>query len=312
MELPFLATFTAVYETGSVTRAAGLVHRTQPTVSYQLRRLEEAMGQPLFQRRASRVVATPLADQLYRLARSFTRDVEVLREGGAPASQTALELSAVSAFGRYILFPILLRPDFAGRRITLRFPTIDEVLRRVLDGQVDAGFVYRAPVDARLATEPVYEETLDLVAGAAWARRLRTREAFEDVPLITYDDGDYVVGRWFGHHFGRRVPRWSSVSHFEEVEEVLGAVAAGRGVAILPGFCTRAARGRVHLVRWGRPPLVNTVFAIRRAAVPEHPGVAEILGALRGLEPPPERAPTPRLRPRARSRARRPGRGAAR
>jgi DNA-binding transcriptional LysR family regulator len=285
-ELPFLATFMAVYEAGSVTRAAAELHRSQPTVSYQLRRLEEAIGQPLFLRRAARVAATPLADRLYRLARGFARDVEVLREGGADAgARTSLELSAVSAFGRYILFPLLLRRPFAGRRITLRFPELDEVVRRVLDGQVDAGFVYRAPVDARLACQPVYQETLDLVAGPAWARRLRTPAAFEDVPLVTYDDGEYVVGRWFGHHFGRRSPRWSSVCHFEEVEEVLGAVAAGRGVAILPGFCARAARGRVRLVRWGRPPLRNTVFAVRRAGIPDHPGVVELLAALRAKMP---------------------------
>ncbi|HTE54669.1 MAG TPA: LysR family transcriptional regulator [Kofleriaceae bacterium] len=282
MDLPFLAAFARVYETRNVTRAAAELHRSQPTVSYQIRRLEEVMGQALFVRRAAKVVPTPVADQLYRLACGFARDVAVLREGGVD-QRASLELSSVSAFGRYILFPILLRPRFARRAITLRFPALDEVVRRVLDGQVDAGFVYRAPVDARLASEAVFEETFDLVANPTWARRLGSAAAFEDVPLVTYDDGEYVIGRWFGHHFGRRAPRWSSVSHFEEVEEVVGAVAAGRGVAILPGFCTRAARGKVRAVRWGRPPLWNTVFAIRRAGIPDHPGVAELLDALRRL-----------------------------
>ena len=96
MELPFLSAFTTVYEIGNVTRAAAALHRTQPTVSYQLRRLEEVMGQPLFLRRANRVVATPLADRLYRLARGFARDVAVLRETEVDA-HTGLELSSVSA-----------------------------------------------------------------------------------------------------------------------------------------------------------------------------------------------------------------------
>jgi DNA-binding transcriptional LysR family regulator len=283
MELPFLPTFTTVYELGNLTRAAAALHRSQPTVSYQLRRLESAMGQPLFLRQAARLRATPLADRLYRLARGFARDVAVLRED-QPDARSALELCSVSAFGRYILFPVLLRREFALRPIVLRFPTLEEVLRRVLDGQVDAGFVYRAPVDARLAVEPVYEETLDLIAGEAWARRLRRIVAFQDVPLITYDDGDYVVGRWFGHHFGRRAPRWSSVSHFEEIEEVVASVAAGRGVAIVPTFCTRAVPGGVRVVRWGRPPLRNMVHAIRRAGTPENPGLAALLRAVRSRQ----------------------------
>jgi LysR family cyn operon transcriptional activator len=280
MELPFLGTFATVYETGNVTRAAAQLHRTQPTVSYQLRRLEDALGQPLFLRRAARLAATPFADRLYALARGFARDVDVLRAGGADAN-IGLDLSSVSAFGRYVLYPVLLRRAFALRPVTLRFPPLDEVVRRVVDGQVDAGFVYRAPVDARLAAEPVYEETFDLIAGRAWARRLAAKADFTDVPLVTYDDGDYVVGRWFGHHFGRRSPRWSSVSHFEEIEEVVNAVAAGRGVAIVPGFCVRVAPGRVRAIRWGRPALGNTIYGIRRAGIPEHPGVTELYAALR-------------------------------
>jgi DNA-binding transcriptional LysR family regulator len=284
-DLPFLGTFVTIYETGNVTRASSLLHRTQPTVSYQLRQLEDAIGRPLFLRRGARLVATPLADRLHALVRRFARDVAVVREGGGDV-RVGLDLVAVSAFGRYVLFPLLLRRAFAGRPITLRFPSLDEVVRRVIDGQVDAGFVYRAPLDARLDAEPVYEETLDLVANPLWARRLRTISDFHDVPLVTYDDGDYVVGRWFGRHFGRRVPRWSTAGHFEEIEEVLGAVAAGRGVAIVPGFCVRAeiaVRGRVRAIRWGRPPLRNTVFAVRRAHTAEHPGVAQVIDGLRRL-----------------------------
>jgi DNA-binding transcriptional LysR family regulator len=291
LDLPFLATFLTVYEAGSVTRAAQLLHRTQPSVSYQLRRLEETLGQPLFARQAARLVPTALADRLFRLARGFGRDLEILREGGAVDDEAALDIAAVSAFGRYIVFPLLTRPAFARRHLTLRFPALDEVIRRVLDGQVDVGFVYRAPVHARLVAEPVYEESFELIAGAAWARRLRTRAAFADVPLVTYDDGDYVVGRWLGHHFGRRAPRWTSVCHFEEIEEVVGAVAAGRGVAIVPGFCIRGRHNptrRVRAVRWDAAPLGNTVFAIRRAGAAPHPGVESLLCALRSL---PTRAP---------------------
>src|SRR5688572_21332698 len=110
-DLPFLATFATIYETGTVTRAAAVLHRTQPTVSYQLRRLEGELGQPLFARRAARMVPTPLAHQLYRLVRGFARDVGILRRGeGAP--EAGLDLASVSAFGRYVLFPLLLGPAF--------------------------------------------------------------------------------------------------------------------------------------------------------------------------------------------------------
>jgi DNA-binding transcriptional LysR family regulator len=53
-----LRAFVAVAETGNFTRAAERLHRTQPTVSIQVRRLEEDIGRPLFERNAQFVRLT--------------------------------------------------------------------------------------------------------------------------------------------------------------------------------------------------------------------------------------------------------------
>ncbi|OYZ75170.1 MAG: LysR family transcriptional regulator, partial [Rhizobiales bacterium 24-66-13] len=52
-----LRTFVAIAETGSFTRAAEVVHKTQSAVSMQMKRLEERVGRPVFARdgRASRL-----------------------------------------------------------------------------------------------------------------------------------------------------------------------------------------------------------------------------------------------------------------
>jgi DNA-binding transcriptional LysR family regulator len=79
---------------------------------------------------------------------------------------------------------------------------------------------------------------------------------------------------------------WSSVAHFEELEEVLDLVADGAGVAIVPSFVlgTRFARGmrwKLRTPAWGRPAVENTIFAVRRANAPPHRAVTELLAALR-------------------------------
>ena len=50
LETPLLRTLVAVAETGSFTRAAARVHRTQSAVSMQIKRLEETVGKPLLER----------------------------------------------------------------------------------------------------------------------------------------------------------------------------------------------------------------------------------------------------------------------
>lgn len=277
-DLPFLRTFVAVYEARGVTEAASRLHRTQPTVSYQLRRLEETLGAPLFERRSARLVPTPLADRLFRFLGGFARDVQAVLQGAE--EDRPLEVASVSGFGRYVLFPLLAEVESLHRALTLRYPPADEVFRQVLEGKVDVGFSFRGTVHPRLTLTPVYEEKLVLVAGATWARRLRAQKDFRDVPLVTYDEGDYVVGRWLGHHFGRRHPHWYSTAHFEELEEVLEWVARDRGTAVVPDFCIPKGRG-LRVVSWGKPALVNMVHAVQRDHAPVRPVVTQLLTLLR-------------------------------
>jgi len=59
LSLDLLRTFQAVYRAGTLTSAARLLGMSQPSVTGQLRALEDTIGQPLFLRRARGVVATP-------------------------------------------------------------------------------------------------------------------------------------------------------------------------------------------------------------------------------------------------------------
>ncbi len=274
-DLPFLPAFVAVYELGSITAAAAQLHRTQPTLSYQLAQLERALGAPLFVRHGRVLAPTDLAVQLHQLAIGFARDLDSVRRGGAPES---LDVASVSGFGRFVLFPLLRK--LPAIRTTLRFPIADEVFRRVADSEVDVGFSHRAVSRPRLVLEPVYTEYLVLVGNASWARRLRTAKQFREIPLLTYDESDYVIGRWLGHHFGRRAPVWWSAGHLEEFEEVIGLAADGVGVAVVPSFVVQPGSG-VRAIAWSRGPAENTVFAVRRVGAPPHRAVEQLLAGLR-------------------------------
>ncbi|HRD79008.1 MAG TPA: LysR family transcriptional regulator, partial [Hyphomicrobiaceae bacterium] len=64
LDLALLRAFAAVVETGSVTSAAHTLNRTQAAVSQQLKRLEDTLGQPLFERARKRMILTPAGEQL--------------------------------------------------------------------------------------------------------------------------------------------------------------------------------------------------------------------------------------------------------
>jgi DNA-binding transcriptional LysR family regulator len=69
LDSDLMRSFLAVADAGSVTAAAGRLYRTQSAVSLQIRRLEDNLGQPLFQRQARGVLLTPRGEQLVPYAR---------------------------------------------------------------------------------------------------------------------------------------------------------------------------------------------------------------------------------------------------
>ncbi|MCP3100629.1 LysR family transcriptional regulator [Myxococcus sp. K15C18031901] len=281
----YLETFLMVSRERGFGRAATLLHRTQPAVSYQIQKLEEQLGTRLFDRTTRRLTLTESGAKLHALCERFFEEfgrlAKAFQEGDSAPSP--LRIASVSGFGRYVLYPLLSREAKAAP-YSLRYPTADQVFTSLEDGTCDVGFVYLPHVSSRLLTTPVWREKLVLVGPASErGRPMPSLAAFETLPFVTYDECEYVFGRWFEAIYGRQPRSVRGTYHFEELEEVVGTVAAGHGWSILPDHCVaRAVReGTVFVPRFpGRKQVVNRIYAVRRANAPEHPTALRLIEAL--------------------------------
>lgn len=104
LDIDLMKTFLAIADTGSFTRAAEDVHKTQSAVSMQMKRLEELLGRPLFSRDGRAIRFTPDGERLIEYARRMV----------------AINDEAVSAF---------TRPELTG---TVRFGTPEDYADRFL------------------------------------------------------------------------------------------------------------------------------------------------------------------------------------
>lgn len=292
-ELRYLEVFRAVCREGGFTAAARRLGCSQPAVSYQVRRLEEALGARLLEREGRRVVATPEG----RRVRAFAEDVfaelaRVRRACSAGAPLEPLRLGAASGFGRYVLVPALhaLREEEGGAlEVRLQYEAADVLLDRLGDGAYEAAFVYKRRISNALTYRGVYDEELVLVGGPGAAARLGApgRTALEGEPFVTYEEGDYVFGRWFDAVFGAQPSRLTSASHFTELEEVLDCVSRGVGLSIVPRDAAEGARagGDVEILdaASGRR-CWNQVFAVTRSGSEIRPRLARLLESIGGAD----------------------------
>ena len=267
VEMRYLHTFRVVCEAGSLRAAAAILHRTEQAVSYQLRKLEEALGMPVFHRGGGRLTPNMAGERLLAFCRDMGRDWEKLHEDirDTAASEPPLRISAVSGFGRYQLLPLFRDGPLADVPIRMRYPTAEDVVRHVESGTADIGFVHRMNMHDRLSHTPVGAEEIVLIASArSQPAPLLDIESLRRANYVTYDESDYVFATWFTQVMGMNMTRLNAVAHFEELEEVMDWVAAGRGVSIVPAACVAdyEAQGDVIALRKSGTPCRNTIYAV--------------------------------------------------
>jgi DNA-binding transcriptional LysR family regulator len=158
------------------------------------------------------------------------------------------------------------------------------VMHSVATGAADLGFVHCPQPQGRLAVEPVTGEEIVMIGPPG-----TSAPALEHLPVqafVTYDEGDYVFATWFAQVAGSAVPPLRCAAHFEELEEVLAWVAAGRGWSIVPADCAAAAlhRGELALLQWPARRCRNVIHAIRDPAAALSPAAEKLLRLLRGRE----------------------------
>lgn len=208
MELRHLRYFLAIADSLSFTRAAVALNVTQPTLSQQIRQLEDGIGCALLDRVGRNVRLTPAGD----LFRGYA--IRVLNEiSGAETALAELQglmrgtlrIGVFQSFNSSLLPPILgafsdAYPDI--RVIVRQLPT-REMESHLIRGELDLGIAYVRPESSRIETEELFEESMTLVVSDQhrFARRREiTAEQLQDQPLVlltTQFPSRLLVSRWF-------------------------------------------------------------------------------------------------------------------
>src|SRR5258708_24270122 len=101
-DLELLRSFVSVVDSGGFTRAGERVHRTQSTVSQQIKRLEDDVGQPLLNRTGKDVTPTEAGERLLSYARRLLSLAEEARDVVTrPGHEGAVRLGVPQGFAAY-------------------------------------------------------------------------------------------------------------------------------------------------------------------------------------------------------------------
>lgn len=290
MELRHLRYFVAVAEELSFTRAARRLHIAQPPLSQQVRALEEELGARLLERTHHHVELTATGRQFLVDARAIlakTEEAVQKAQRTATGEEGTLHLGFVTSAMDEDTVPRLLR-EFQNRypAVALRLEQLSSVeqVQALLGKAIDAGFI-RPPVDEpRLALHTITRESLLLAlpAGHPLAQRARVQlRSLGTEPWV-------IVSRDMAAGLNQKTVELCERAGFKpnvvmevgEIQTIVGLVAAGFGVSLVPAVLTRLHRRGVVYVPLASPhATVEVCLAyLRDSTSPVLPHFVEFIG----------------------------------
>ncbi len=239
MTLEGLKCFCAVVESGSFRAAAGLVYRSQPAVSQQIKALERELGHVLIDRRTC--APTAHGHLLHNRAREILRESAAIQREMADQNADAageLRLGTSDTTAVYLLPPYVRR--FAARfpkaRLSVTSRNSDAIAAQVTRDELDLGLVTLPQRHPALEEEPVFRQRLRLVAPRAHplARRERVELGeLRDTPMLLLD-GQTRTGTLLRAFFQRAGFTPKVVLDSGSFEVIKRYIADGMGVSFLP------------------------------------------------------------------------------
>jgi LysR family hydrogen peroxide-inducible transcriptional activator len=287
MNLQELRYFVALAEHRHFGRAAEACHVSQPTLSSQIRKLEDELGVTLLERTNKRVDLTPVGSQILVHAQEAlfqAAQMEAVARAARDPLVGPLKLGSIPTLAPYLM-PLILKPihhAYPGLIIELW----EDQTRSLIDGlrnhRLDAALLATAPDVPEITEIKLFDEPL-LAALPSAHKLARARTVSEKSlagELLVLADGHCLSNHALeacGAKSGpARSPLQSSMQA-ATLDTLVNLVAAGYGATLIPAL---AAQAMSHLDIVLLPLAGNSVRTIRLASRPGFPRPQ----ALRALE----------------------------
>ena len=239
-------------------RAAAACYVSQPTLSTQIKKLEDELGVPLVERAPRKVMLTPAGRDAAERARRIVAEVEQMKEAARRSQDPeagTVRLGMFPTLGPYLLPHVVprIRARFPHLELLLGEEKSDVLLSRLREGKLDAGLLALPVADDQLHTEFLFEEPFVLAVPESHPLAQRgslTLAELSHQQLLLLEDGHCLREQALD------VCRLSGANEKSEfratsLETLRQMVAADVGITLLPTLAVKPPVARspnIHLL----------------------------------------------------------------
>jgi LysR family hydrogen peroxide-inducible transcriptional activator len=276
-------------------RAAAACYVSQPTLSTQIKKLEDELGVPLVERAPRKVMLTPAGRDAADRARRIVAEVEQMKEAARRSQDPeagTVRLGLFPTLGPYLLPHVVprLRARFPHLELLLVEEKSDVLLSRLREGKLDAGLLALPVADDQLHTEFLFEEPFLLAVPESHPlakRKSLTLAELSQHQLLLLEDGHCLREQALD------VCRLSGANEKSEfratsLETLRQMVAADVGITLLPTLAVKPPVARyenIHLLGFSDSHPSRQIAMVWRRSSAMNDFLMELAGVFRDLPP---------------------------
>jgi len=276
---------------GGVTRAAKKLRLAQPTVSEQIKRLEELLGSPLFERKGRSLVLTEFgrtiygyADEIFSLGRELM-DAAKTQGAGRPRR---LVVGVADVLPKLIVYRLLEPALKLNLELVCREDSIEQLLAGLSIHEIDlvlSDSPVSAHVNVRAYSHLLGESSISFFALKEQAARLkRSFPSSLDGERFLFPAAQTVLRRLLDQYFEDNAVRPKLAAEFADLALAMSFGQAGAGIFAGPTVIEREIKKQYGVAVIGRAKQVSErYYAISGERRLAHPGVIAISQAARRL-----------------------------
>lgn len=258
-------------------RAADSCHVSQPTLSGQIRKLEDELGVMLLERTSRKVLFTQSGLLLVDQARTILREVKLLREMASQqgdAMSGPLHIGLIPTVGPYVLPQIIpaLHKEFPRLEMYLHEAQTKQLLTQLDNGKLDCAIMALVAETEGFVETPLFDEpmVLAIYEDHPWAERNNvSMSELAGEKLLMLEDGHCLRDQAMGFCFEAGA---DEDTHFRatSLETLRNMVAAGIGITLLPALAVPKERKRDGIIYLPcyKPEPYRTIGLVYRPGTP--------------------------------------------
>jgi len=278
----------AVHDLNNFSKAAERCFVSQPTLSGQLKKLEDELGSELIERSTRQVLFTKLGEEVVRYAREALQTVDQIRSVARQSHDPMLgdfHIGLIPTVGPFLLPLIMpeLSEAYPKTNFFLYELRTEELLAKLQKGEIDAAILAKLDWAYPVNQIDLYVEPMQLAVSSSDPLldedKLIELKALDDREVLMLEDGHCLRDQALDVCFSagaKEDKRFKATS----MDTLLHMVATGTGMTLIPELATRSRVQGIRFLRFANPVPQREIVMLTRKSSARMPALTSIANTI--------------------------------